>query len=503
MFDDTPMADVPKTRTVVIGGGPAGLTAAYQLLKEGGGNHVPVVFEGSDLVGGIARTESHEGYRFDIGGHRFFTKVGEVEAFWQEVGGEDFVTRPRKSRIYYEGKYYEYPLKIFNALGNMGPLRAAGIMASFAKSRAVPHREEENLEQWVSNRFGKRLYETFFKTYTEKVWGIPCTEIRADWAAQRIKNLSLTKAVWNALTGANDTASLIEEFQYPRLGPGQMWESCAAKIEDRGGAVQMNTRVTGVKRDGNRIESVTIRAKSGEEGTVTADHFVNTMALRELIEVMDPPAPAAVRQAAAKLKYRDFLIVTLILDHPDPFPDNWIYIHSPEVQVGRIQNFRAWSPDMVPNDDHSSIGMEYFCHEGDGLWESTDEALIEQAGRELEQLGLADASTVIGGKIIRQPKAYPVYDGEYREALDVIQAWIDGLENFQTVGRNGMHRYNNQDHSQLTAMLAVRNILGEDHDLWNVNVERSYHEDFTTEERVKRQEQGAMAGAAAVPATAD
>ena len=486
--------------TAIIGAGPAGLTAAYELQKHGGPGHKPVVFEGGGLVGGIARTESHEGYRFDIGGHRFFTKVGEVEAFWQEVGGEDFVTRPRKSRIYYEGKYYEYPLKIFNALGNMGPLRAAGIMASFAKSRALPHREEENLEQWVSNRFGTRLYETFFKTYTEKVWGIPCTEIRADWAAQRIKNLSLTKAVWNALTGANDTASLIEEFQYPRLGPGQMWETCAAKVEDRGGEVHMRTTVTGVRRDGNRVTAIETRAEDGTERTVEADHFIGTMPLRELIAVMDPPPPAEVREAAAKLKYRDFLIVTLILDHPDPFPDNWIYIHSPEVQVGRIQNFRAWSPEMVPNDDHASIGMEYFCHEGDGLWEMSDEDLIAQAGRELEQLGLAEASTVIGGKIIRQPKAYPVYDGEYREALDTIAEWIDGLENFQSVGRNGMHRYNNQDHSQLTAMLAVKNILGEDHDLWNVNVERSYHEDFTTEERVRRQEQGAMAGAAAVPA---
>ena len=482
-------------RTVIVGAGPAGLTAAYMLQKEGGPGHRPIVVEGGDLVGGIARTESHEGYRFDIGGHRFFTKVGEVEAFWQEVGGDDFVTRPRKSRIYYEGKFYEYPLKIFNALGNMGPLRAAGIMASFAKSRAMPHKEEANLEQWVSNRFGARLYETFFKTYTEKVWGIPCTEIRADWAAQRIKNLSLTKAVWNALTGANDTASLIEEFQYPRLGPGQMWETCAEKVEAQGGEVRMNTYATRVKREGDRVTAIETRGPDGETRTVEGEHFVNTMPLRELIGVIDPPPPAAVREAAAALKYRDFLIVTLILDHPDPFPDNWIYIHEPGVSVGRIQNFRAWSPDMVPNDHHSSIGMEYFCHEGDGLWDMPDDALIEKAGRELEALGLAAASTVIGGKIIRQPKAYPVYDAAYRDALDVISAWIDGLENFQSVGRNGMHRYNNQDHSQLTAMLAVKNILGEDHDLWNVNVERSYHEDFTTEEKARRDAGAATAAA--------
>jgi protoporphyrinogen oxidase len=496
MYDQEPEAE---KLTAIIGGGPAGLTAAYQLQKEGGPGHKPIVFEGGELVGGIARTESHKGYRFDIGGHRFFTKVGEVEAFWQEVGGEDFVTRPRKSRIYYEGKYYEYPLKIFNALGNMGPLNAAAIMTSFAKSRVLPYRQENNLEEWVSNRFGRRLYETFFKTYTEKVWGIPCTEIRADWAAQRIKNLSLTKAVWNALTGANDTASLIEEFQYPRLGPGQMWETCASKVEERGGEVRMRTYVTGVKRDGNRVVSIETRSEDGTEQTIEADHFINTMPLRELIDVIDPPPPAEVREAAGKLKYRDFLIVTLILDHPDPFPDNWIYIHSPEVQVGRIQNFRAWSPDMLPNDEHASIGMEYFCHEGDGLWESSEEELIALAGQELEKLGLAEAKTVIDGKIIRQPKAYPVYDAEYRDALDTVAKWIDGLENFQSVGRNGMHRYNNQDHSQLTAMLAVKNILGESHDLWSVNVERSYHEDFTTEEKASLQEQGAMQGAAAVP----
>jgi protoporphyrinogen oxidase len=488
------------TTTAIIGAGPAGLTAAYQLQKEGGDKHRPLVFEGGDIVGGIARTESHQGYRFDIGGHRFFTKVGEVEAFWHEVGGHDFVTRPRQSRIYYRGKYYDYPLKIFNALGNMGPLEATSIMVSFAKSRALPHRKEENLEEWVSNRFGKRLYETFFKTYTEKVWGIPCTEIRADWAAQRIKNLSLTKAVWNALTGANDTASLIEEFQYPRLGPGQMWETCAAKVEERGGKVAMKTYVTGVKREDNRVTAIETRDAKGETTLVEADHFINTMPLRELVEVMDPPPPAEVREAAAKLKYRDFLIVTLILDHPDPFPDNWIYIHEPDVKVGRIQNFRAWSPEMVPNDDHASIGMEYFCQENDGLWEMSDEDLIKKAGGELEELGLAKASSVIGGKIIRQPKAYPVYDGEYRAALDVIADWIHTLENFQSVGRNGMHRYNNQDHSQLTAMLAVKNILGEEHDLWSVNVERSYHEDFTTDEKMRRQEQGEMRGSAAIPA---
>ena len=470
---------------VVIGAGPAGLTAAYELQKANKG-HRPIVFEASADVGGIARTESYKGFRFDIGGHRFFTKVSEVEALWREVGGRDFILRPRMSRIYYRGKYYDYPLKIFNALSNMGPVEATQIMLSYMKWRVSPHPEEENFEQWVTNRFGRRLFEHFFKSYTEKVWGIPCTEIRADWAAQRIKNLSLTKAVLNALTGANDTTSLIEEFEYPRLGPGQMWERFRDRVRENGGEVRMRSAVTKVRRDGARVTGVDVVDYAGASPRrygVDADWFVNSMAIKDLIHAFDPPPPPDVVAAANRLKYRDFLIVTLILDHPDPFPDNWIYIHAPEVKVGRIQNFRSWSPDMVPDPGKASIGMEYFCHEGDGLWTSSDADLVAAAARELEYLGLAKATNVVDGAVIRQPKAYPVYDGDYREALDVVQKWILTLENFQTVGRNGMHRYNNQDHSMLTAMLAARNIVGESHDIWNVNVERSYHEDFTVEEK--------------------
>lgn len=486
-----PVEDAGDKSVAVIGAGPAGLTAAYELQKRSGGAYKPVVFEASDDVGGIARTESYKGFRFDIGGHRFFTKVKEVEALWHEVGGEDFVLRPRMSRIYYRGKYYDYPLKIFNALSNMGPVEAMQIMLSYFKWQVSPFREEENFEQWVTNRFGRRLFQHFFKSYTEKVWGIPCTEIRADWAAQRIKNLSLTKAVLNALTGANDTTSLIEEFEYPRLGPGQMWERFRDKVRAQGGEVRMQSAVTKVIRNGDRVEAIEVADfANGRQRNyrIRADHFVNSMAIKDLIRAFDPPPPPHVVRAAERLKYRDFLIVTLILDHPDPFPDNWIYIHSPEVQVGRIQNFRSWSPDMVPDAGKASIGMEFFCHEGDGLWTSSNEDLIKQASRELEFLGLAKQSNVVDGAVIRQPKAYPVYDGEYREALDIVQNWIMSLENFQTVGRNGMHRYNNQDHSMLTAMLAARNILGESHDIWNVNVERSYHEDFTVEEKGKAAE---------------
>lgn len=486
-----PVEDAGENSVAIVGGGPAGLTAAYELQKRSDSAFKPLVFEASGDVGGIARTESYKGFRFDIGGHRFFTKVKEVEALWHEVGGEDFVLRPRMSRIYYRGKYYDYPLKIFNALSNMGPVEAMQIMLSYFKWQVSPFKEEENFEQWVTNRFGRRLFQHFFKSYTEKVWGIPCTEIRADWAAQRIKNLSLTKAVLNALTGANDTTSLIEEFEYPRLGPGQMWERFRDKVRAQGGEVRMKSAVTKVIRNGNRVEAIEVVDYAGAKQRsyrVRADHFINSMAIKDLISAFDPPPPPHVVRAAERLKYRDFLIVTLILDHPDPFPDNWIYIHSPEVQVGRIQNFRSWSPDMVPDPNKASIGMEFFCHEGDGLWASDDAELIKQASRELEYLGLAKQSNVVDGTVIRQPKAYPVYDGEYREALDIVQNWILELENFQTVGRNGMHRYNNQDHSMLTAMLAARNVLGEQHDIWNVNVERSYHEDFTVSEKDKAQE---------------
>ncbi|OSP52527.1 FAD-dependent oxidoreductase [Pseudoruegeria sp. SK021] len=478
---------------VVIGGGPAGLTAAYELQKRSS-DYRPIVFEGSNLVGGIARTESHNGYRFDIGGHRFFTKVEDVEAMWKEVLGVDLITRPRQSRIYYRGKYFDYPLKIFNALSNIGAYESMRIIASYLKWQIRPYREENSFEEWVINRFGGRLYMHFFRSYTEKVWGIDPKVIRADWAAQRIKNLSLFKAVWNAISGANDTSSLIEEFQYPRLGPGMMWEKTQKLIEENGGEVQMMSEVIAVNRQDNRVTSVDVRRWSDkneviETNRITGTEFINSMALRDLIQAFDPPPPPDIVEAANRLKYRDFLIVTLVLDHAEPFPDNWIYIHSPLVKVGRIQNFSAWSPEMVPDPNTASIGMEYFCQKGDGLWNMSEDELRTLAGEELEELGLCGREHVIDAAVIRQPKAYPVYDGEYQEALEKIRAWLDTLENFQTVGRNGLHRYNNQDHSMLSAMFAARNILGENHDLWSVNVERSYHEEFElSEEELKSKE---------------
>jgi len=465
------------TDLAIVGGGPAGLTAAYE-YQNGADATAPIVFEASEHLGGIARTESHNGFRFDIGGHRFFTKVAEVEFMWHDVMGEEMIRVPRSSRIYYRGKFYDYPLNLFNALSNIGPYESVRILLSYIKWQLKRDVPEVSFEDWVMKRFGGRLYMHFFKSYTEKVWGIHPRNIQADWAAQRIKNLSLAKAVWNAISGANDTASLIEEFWYPRLGPGQMWEKVAERITERGGEVRTQSPVTRIHLEGNRIRALEVVDRTGSTYQVPARHFISSMALRELVHAMVPPPPPEVIAAADQLKYRDFLIVTLILNRPDPFPDNWIYVHAGEVKVGRIQNFRAWSADMLPNDHQASIGMEYFCQKDEGIWTWSDDELRKLATDELAALGLAETTDVVDAHIIRQPKAYPVYDTVYQDAVATISAWVDTIENLQCVGRNGQHRYNNQDHSMLTAMLAARNVLGADHDVWSVNVERSYHEEF-------------------------
>lgn len=465
---------------VIIGAGPAGLTASYELGKLSQ-SHSAIVLEESGHVGGIARTETYKGFRFDIGGHRFFTKVKEVEELWHTVCQDDFLLRPRLSRIFYRGKFYDYPLRALNALRNVGVYETVRIILSYLKWQVRPHRVEENFEQWVMNRFGGRLFQHFFRSYTEKVWGIPCAEIRADWAEQRIKSLSLKEAALSTLTGKSNSTSLIEEFHYPRLGPGMMWEKFCDRVRAFGHEVRMNNRVVRIVHGDAKVEAVEVLHET-EAGFSTymleADHFISSMPISDLVRAMDPPPPLAVRKAAKHLKYRDFLIVVLILDHPDPFADNWIYVHSPEQRVGRIQNFRAWSPDLVPDPAKASIGMEYFCNAGSELWDMADADLIALAGQELAQLGLAREGSVVDGTVIRQPRAYPVYDRDYSQALATIRDWIGGFENLQVIGRNGMHRYNNQDHSMLTAMLAVRNIMGEQHDLWEVNVERSYHEEF-------------------------
>jgi len=468
---------------IITGAGPAGLTAAYKLVKQG---IAPLVLEKGDKVGGIARTETYKGYRFDIGGHRFYTKVEVVQKLWLEVLGNDFIKVPRLSRIYYGGKFFNYPLSVFNTLLNLGMIESALILLSYFKIKVQPLTEETTFEQWVTNRFGERLYKTFFKTYTEKVWGIPCNEIQADWAAQRIKGLSLTTAVINALFGSNDTKTLIKEFDYPRLGPGMMWEKFTEAVESKGGKVELNTGVIRIERDGYRVKNI-VAEKNGEIFRFSADNFISSMPVSALINRMEPSAPEEVLHAARSLNYRAFMIVSLVVNQVNLFPDNWIYIHTPDVKVGRIQNFKNWSPEMVPDLSKTCLGMEYFCNEDDDVWNMDDGDLIKLAAKELEALNLAKASDVEDGVVIRQAKAYPVYDSEYRQHLQVLQDFLTKFENLQTIGRNGMHRYNNQDHSMLTGILAVRNLDGEKHNLWEVNTERSYYEDFTSDKLKKKQ----------------
>jgi protoporphyrinogen oxidase len=481
IYGETLMKHYP---VVIIGAGPAGLTASHELVKQ---DIQSVVVEKADKVGGISRTETYKGYRFDIGGHRFFTKVKQVQDIWQEILGDDFIKVPRLSRIYYQGKFYNYPLSLFNTLFNLGILPSLLVLLSYLKAKVKAKLqlsdEPETFEEWVTDRFGARLYRTFFKTYTEKVWGIPCSKIRADWAAQRIQGMSLKRAVLNALFGSQNAKSLIKEFDYPVLGPGMMWERCQEKLERQGIPVHLNTAVTQIEREGTRVKSVTIQ-QGDRTYQLTGDHFISSMPVTALLHRLSPLPPSEVLQAARGLKYRDFLIVSLIVNQAELFPDNWLYIHSPEFKVGRIQNFKNWSPAMVPDPSKTCLGMEYFCSEGDELWEMSDPDLIKLATREAIDLGLGiQPNAVEDGVVIRQFKAYPVYDGEYRQHLQVIQDYLETFENLQTVGRNGMHRYNNQDHSMLTAILAVKNFLGEKYDLWNVNTERSYHEEFTVKEQ--------------------
>jgi protoporphyrinogen oxidase len=476
----------PGDHVVVIGAGPAGLTAAYALAKDG----VRVtVLEADATVGGLSRTAQYKGYLFDIGGHRFFTKVREVNALWREILGDDFISVPRLSRIHYNGRFFDYPLKPANALRGIGPFNAVWIALSYLRWHYRPHPVEENFEQWVTNRFGKRLYEIFFKTYTEKVWGMPCSEIRAEWAAQRIQGLSLARAVLAAAqlnSRPSSIRTLIHEFNYPRLGPGQMWEACRKHVERFGGRVLLQHRITRLERLDGRVSRVWAQTASGEERAITGDHFISTMPLRSLVRAFDPAAPSDVRDAANGLKYRDFILVALIVDGDNLFPDNWIYVHTPGLKVGRVQNFNNWSRDMVPDRGRTCLGLEYFCFKGDGLWERPDHELIDLATRELEQLGLAGSAPVIDGTVVRMPKAYPIYDSSYRRNLNLIRAFVGSLTNFQTVGRNGMHKYNNQDHSMMAALLAVRAMQGGGDDAWDVNTDFEYHEEQRVQPRLEQ-----------------
>jgi protoporphyrinogen oxidase len=463
---------------VIIGAGPAGLTAAYELSKSG--KRSTVLESDPSMVGGISRTVERDGWRFDLGGHRFFTKVKPVEQFWHEVlPDEDFMLRPRMSRIFYQGKYYDYPLKAMNALTNLGVIEAARCVLSYAWARVNPPKHQEMYEDWLVARFGWRLYSHFFKTYTERVWGHPPAEMPSDWAAQRVKNLSLSSAIINAVMpkrNQKEITSLIEEFEYPRLGPGMMWERCRDLVEAAGTKVVMGSGVSKIRHSGGVATAVVATSADGGETEYPASAVISSMPLAALVKVMDPPAPPRVAKAADDLEYRDYLTVALVVPIDAGFPDNWIYIHEPDVQVGRIQNYGSWSPYLV-KEGRTCFGLEYFVFEGDEMWNKPDADLIEQAKREVSQLGLVDASRVEAGYVVRVPKAYPYYDPDYKSNVERIRYWLeDNVSNVHPVGRNGMHRYNNQDHSMYTAMLTVENLFGADHDVWEVNVEEEYHE---------------------------
>jgi len=473
----------------IIGAGPAGLTAGYLLTKQG--KSVAIIEQDETYVGGISRTVEHDGYRFDIGGHRFFSKSQQVVDLWNEILPDDFIQRPRMSRIYYEGKFYSYPLRAFEALGNLGILRSTACMASYLWYKLFPIKDVKSFEDWTTNQFGHKLYSIFFKTYTEKVWGMPCNEMSADWAAQRIKGLSL----WNAVTdgikrslGLNkkpndgqEVKTLLETFRYPRLGPGMMWDAARDKIIASGiGQVLMGHPLDQLAAIGPNDEgfnwSMTAQGPDGKV-QIRARDAISSAPMRELAKRLHPLPQSSLQ--ASDLKYRDFLTVALMVKSEDLFPDNWIYIHDDRVQVGRVQNFRSWSPEMIPDEDMACVGLEYFCFEGDGLWSSSDDDLVEQAKREMEILGLCDPKQVVGGAVVRQEKAYPVYDDEYEANVDAMRHELEANHpSLHLVGRNGMHRYNNQDHAMMTAMLTVENILAGQrvYDTWCVNEDAEYHE---------------------------
>ncbi len=472
------------TDTLIIGAGPAGLTTAYSLAKSGHG--VTVVEQDKHYVGGISRTVSYKGYLFDIGGHRFFSKSREVIALWDEILPDDFLLRPRLSRIYYAGKFYTYPLKAFEALRNLGVAQSIACIVSYAYARAFPIRAPKTFHQWMRNEFGERLFSIFFKTYTEKVWGMDCDEISADWAAQRIRGLNLAKALADGLRrslgfrprGGACAKTLIESFRYPRRGPGMMWEAAARKIEESGGRIAMDRKIEKLQFDPERqIWAVHTISGDGTSESFEARHVVSSAPVKELLSALSPPPLTLLH--ARSLKYRDFLTIVLIGHTQRTWPDNWIYIHDPKVRVGRVQNFRSWSPEMIPDATATCLGLEYFCCEDDELWSMTDGDLIALAKQEIAAIGLMRSEEVTDACVVRQKKAYPVYDETYLENMRTIRFELESrFPGLHLIGRNGMHKYNNQDHAMMTGMLTAANILAGRtlYDVWAVNEDAEYGE---------------------------
>ncbi len=468
---------------VVVGAGPAGLTTAYTLAKAG--RSVLVVEQDPNYVGGISRTVNYKGFLFDIGGHRFFSKSKEVVDLWNEILPHDFIERPRLSRIFYRGQFYAYPLKAFEALRKLGLMQSFTCLTSFAYARAFPVKDAKTVHQWVRNQFGERLFSIFFKTYTEKVWGMSCDEISAEWAAQRIKGLDLGAAIMDALRRSLGrkkqgavAKTLIESFRYPRRGPGMMWEACTAKIKKLGGEIIMDRKLASLAYDQHgHTWSVAVESGTGVCESYSAKHVVSSAPVRELVGALKPTALSLLH--ARELKYRDFLTVVLIGTSSVDLPDNWIYIHDPKVKVGRVQNFRSWSPDMIPDATSTCLGLEYFCFEGDGLWASADADLIALARQEIGRIGLMNPADIRDACVVRQKKAYPVYDETYADHMATIRRELASrYPNLHLVGRNGMHKYNNQDHAMMTGMLTAANIIAGEtlYDVWQVNEDAEYGE---------------------------
>jgi len=463
------MADI-----IIIGAGPAGLTAGYECVMRGS---LPLIIENTDKVGGISRTETYKGYLFDIGGHRFFTKSNKIKALWKKVLGDDFITVSRISRIYYKKNFFNYPLQTMNVLKNLGLKESILNILSYMKSKCRRKTNEDSFDQWVSNRFGNRLYQTFFKTYTEKVWGIPCNQISSDWASQRIKGLSLRSAIMNSFTNNKKIKTLIDTFYYPIKGPGMMWERFYNIIENKGGNVLFNAKLIQLEHCSKKITNL-IYLHNNKRNKISVEQIISSAAITKLVSMLSPKAPDRVLEAAKCLSYRNLIVVVLIIDKKNLFPDQWIYIHSPDVKVGRIQNYSNWSLAMLPDQEKTCIAMEYFCSEGDQTWLSSDNKLITQAVQELALLGLTNINDIIDHCVVRQPKAYPVYDKNYSKNLEIIKEYINEFTNLQTIGRNGMHRYNNQDHSMLTGIMAVQNIFDDaKNNIWSINDEEDYHEE--------------------------
>jgi protoporphyrinogen oxidase len=475
-------SDAQNLGTAVLGAGPAGLTAAWVLAQRG---QPGTVLEADGAVGGIAKTVEFEGYRFDLGGHRFYTKLTPVRRLWEEMLGPELLTRPRLSRIYYHDRFFSYPLQardVFQGLGVVESVRCG--LSYFYWRRRWRDVQPQTFEEWVVRRFGRRLYDAFFRSYTEKVWGIPGSEIQAEWAAQRIQEFSLTHAIFGILgLKRGSPPTLIEEFQYPRLGPGQMWETFRDWVEDHNIPVLLNHRCVGIRHEGGRAESVVVRT-NGSEYEHAVEGVLSSIPLPELVECLDPAAPQKVREAASRLRYRNLCVVALMTREGEPFPDNWIYLHDPRTQAGRVQNFGAWSPAMV-REGTTCLGVEYFCFDGDEIWEMSDQLAVETASSDLETIGLLDSAQVTNGVKVRVPKAYPMYDSGYREAVAQIRGYLEHFENLRTFGRNGLHRYNNQDHSMWTAMLAtINHVDGASHDVWSVNTKAEYLEEGPLAERL-------------------